>query len=78
MSAMGKPRLQSGEQLTWQSRSGNQREHLLLALYISNQGFFSGSVLPAASGAHLQLVCSVLPISAPISVWAAWLEEKLG
>lgn len=29
------------------------------SLYISNQGFFSGSILPAASVAHPLLVCSV-------------------
>lgn len=33
-------------------------KHLLLSLTMPNQGFFSGSVLPAASTAHLLLVCS--------------------
>lgn len=31
----------------------------MLSLYISNEGFFSGSILPAADVAHLLLACSV-------------------
>lgn len=48
---MQKPRLQSGEPLPL--------EHLLPSLYISNQGFFSGGILPAANVPQLLLVCSV-------------------